>query len=188
MRIVALKVPVVFFFAQCVMLEASVARNDPQLARSLREADLSVIDQQDNLGMTMLHRAVRCGNRELVQVLLEMGADVSAVDKYCRHPLSYAAGKGDAEMVRMLLNAGAQVEDRSRSPFTPLLRAAASGDVETCKVLFNAGADLTAVVFPEYNATYFAAKSGSVECMKYLRSHDLNIVSNFCITSKPSFS
>ena len=52
-------------------------------------------------GSTPLHVAVSEDNRDVVQVLLQAGANVNAQDKYKRTPLSFAK----SEEVRKLLKA-----------------------------------------------------------------------------------
>ena len=69
--------------------------------------------------MTVLHLAAwyKC-SAELVQILIEAGADVDAVDSDQSSPLHYASGWNPA-IVPVLLEAGAKVnvlDNRQRSP------------------------------------------------------------------------
>jgi hypothetical protein len=66
-----------------------------------------------------LHAAVN--HPEIVQLLIDAGADVTAVDKYGLTPLHYAAGSQLNEAARILIRAGA-------NPFTPSnVKSAVSG-------------------------------------------------------------
>jgi hypothetical protein len=75
----------------------------------------------DSLGGTALHDAVWAGEKEIVALLLDAGADVNA-----RHvdagstPLHYAVITNHADIAAMLIAKGADVNARYRSGATPL--------------------------------------------------------------------
>jgi len=95
-------------------------------------------------GDTPLHLAVRRGEKDLVERLLDAGADVHARNKDGAAPLHVAIGKRDRQIVRMLLDAGADVNaKRVRYILPPLHSAASAGDPEILKMLLDRGADLT---------------------------------------------
>jgi ankyrin repeat protein len=53
-------------------------------------------------GATPLHLAVARGHTDAVRVLVELGVDITAVDKQGRTPLAIAQNKGDAEIIDAL--------------------------------------------------------------------------------------
>jgi ankyrin repeat protein len=57
---------------------------------------------------TPLHSAAFAGNAEVVRVLLEKGASVSAKAARGETPLSLAKSRGNAEVVKILLSVGAK--------------------------------------------------------------------------------
>ncbi|KAI5789391.1 ankyrin repeat-containing domain protein [Pyronema domesticum] len=63
---------------------------------------------------TQLHRAVKWGHKPMVEVLLEFGADVDALDKYRMSPLRYACNRWRdrhfEEIIALLLENGADTE------------------------------------------------------------------------------
>jgi ankyrin repeat protein len=61
------------------------------------------------LGATALHKAAENGHAEVVEVLLDAGADVKAEDKWGRTALHEAAEKGDLAGVQNALAAGEDV-------------------------------------------------------------------------------
>lgn len=67
---------------------------------------------------TTLHMAVRTGKTEMVEVLLQYGADINVKNRYGRTPLHYAAHRG--EVAKMLIAAGADfnsVDEDGNTPF-----------------------------------------------------------------------
>lgn len=62
---------------------------------------------RDNDGRTLLMWACFCGNHEIVEALIEDGADVNAKDYFNRTALMWAAWKGHIIIVECLIEAGA---------------------------------------------------------------------------------
>ena len=56
-----------------------------------------------------LFDAVKAGDKQEVQRLLEEGAEVNVYDDNLNSPLFYAIGRGDAALVRQLVDAGALI-------------------------------------------------------------------------------
>jgi hypothetical protein len=96
---------------------------------------------------TPLHSAAYYGNLEVVQKLIEYGADIGAEDQDGRTPL-YDGSEGhfpkDCSVLRLLLEHGADVNARTKRGETPLLRASFCGALEVVRVLLEHGADVTA--------------------------------------------
>jgi ankyrin repeat protein len=85
---------------------------------------------------TPLHIAASLGQREVAEVLLANGADVSARDSYFSTPLHRAALFGRNDVVELLIMWDADVNARDEDGQTPLDRAAE----ETVDLLRNHGA------------------------------------------------
>jgi ankyrin repeat protein len=96
------------------------------------------VDVHDSDLCTPLVRASRNARPGFVQLLLEYGADVTAVDDHGNTALHGVKHHADA---RLLLQRGAHVNARDRLRFTPLHLAST---VELVDVLVDAGADLDA--------------------------------------------
>ena len=102
----------------------------------------------DNLGKTALLTAVLKDKDELVNMLINVGANVNARPQPFGGwtVLQAATKKGNIELVRILLSVGAEVNaephaDRGR---TALQAAATEGHIELVRLLLNAGADVNA--------------------------------------------
>lgn len=99
-------------------------------------------------GRTPLHVAVECGNdtkdTSIISDLLELGAEVDAVDADFNTPLHLAVRKGYRAAVETLLRWGADSNARNSQAYAPLMRAAEKDDVAMAELLVRHGADLDA--------------------------------------------
>lgn len=159
-----------YFGNTALTLAAVNGHTDAAVQLIKAKAKLDVKYQLD--GAQPLICAARNGNLELVQALLDAGADKEAVDKKGHTALAAAAMNGKAAVVKALADAGANKEapctgravlsksneslsaletaslgDGTKFGFTPLLSAAASMPyVEVMKVLLEAGANPKATI------------------------------------------
>jgi ankyrin repeat protein len=95
-------------------------------------------------GGTPLHWAVLGGQKDVVEFLLDNGADVNFQDIGCNTPLHMAAYRGYKEIAALLLARGAEVNAANRG--TPLHWAARSeaGQVDVAALLIAHGAKVNA--------------------------------------------
>ena len=89
---------------------------------------------------TPLHWASQHGHVEVVQTLIDNGANVNARDVFGRTPLHLAVGH--PAIIALLLEAGANVDARDSLSNTPLHRAVPS--IESVDALISAGANVRA--------------------------------------------
>jgi ankyrin repeat protein len=106
---------------------------DPQLANARTAAD-----------ETPLHYAAATQRTALIELLLERGADVNAVDQLGQTPLHLVASSSDAKAVRAVIDADADVNARDGQGETPLHIAARRLSVTGVRALIAAGADVNA--------------------------------------------
>jgi ankyrin repeat protein len=89
----------------------------------------------------LLHGAIRDGKALIVQLLIELGADLQSSN--CgRTPLHQAALLKDPEIAEMLLANGADISGTTREGQTPLHLAIACGFELTAEVLLRGGIDI----------------------------------------------
>ncbi|KDQ10341.1 hypothetical protein BOTBODRAFT_115851, partial [Botryobasidium botryosum FD-172 SS1] len=107
------------------------------------------LEARDSEGTTQLHRAARDADVPLVQLLVDLGADVRACDKNAQQPLHYAAWgetidarveAARSRAMQILLDAGADVDARDGDDQTPLSRACRRDLYSSVRVLLQAGA------------------------------------------------
>jgi uncharacterized protein len=105
----------------------------PESARLLidRGAELEArsTNREFALDSSPLHSAVAARQRETIEVLLDAGADVNAVQHQGYTPLLEAAQSGESELVELLLERGADPDARLEDgrTATDLARAAEQG-------------------------------------------------------------
>ena len=87
------------------------------------------------MSQTELIEAIKFGNRESVEQLIESGAELNQQDKQGWTPLNWAAGSGHLEIVDLLLERGADPLGVGRDLRTPQLIALAAGHAEVVKRL-----------------------------------------------------
>jgi len=76
-----------------------------------------------------------------MELLLDAGADVGAMDDDGQTALAMASTEGKANAARLLLQRGADVEAKDCHGKTPLIKAASRGSVMVAAVLLQWGSD-----------------------------------------------
>ena len=106
----------------------------------------SSVDPQGRSGISTLHSAAYYGDLEMVQVLLDYGADVNAKESTGCTPLNFALENHskdlDPRIVPFLLECGTDPNLQADNGFTPLHRASDSGRIEIVRVLVDHGASV----------------------------------------------
>jgi ankyrin repeat protein len=97
---------------------------------------------QSEWGGTPLHEAAEEGHLEVVQCLVQHGADKDKADNECYTPLCIAAVKGYLEVVQYLIQQGADKDKATNICSTPLHRAAGLGREDIVVCLLSHGAKL----------------------------------------------
>ena len=135
-------------------LTNAVSHGDVNQVRTILDENHELVHQRDELGATVLHYAAFSGHREIVQLLLDRGADINATDdrfgatptgwaiEYLRerggylaielNDLAYAIGCGDLRWVARFLRrypalrVGSDIDGR---PFRQLAEESATPEV-----------------------------------------------------------
>ena len=95
---------------------------------------------------TAMAMSIRNGDREVVRMLLDLGADLNAIEGVPWSPLDSAVHNNRLDLARLFLQRGADVNAVDAVGYTPLLLAASIdfGDTGMIELLLAAGANIDA--------------------------------------------
>jgi ankyrin repeat protein len=123
-------------------LKAVKSGNTQKVAEMLQQ-DRSLIGVRDLDSSTPLHWAAWKGHAEIVQILLDAGADMQAKNEnghWGNTPLHAAAHGNQAAAARVLIASGADVNAKDSFGQTPLAHTAIHKATAAAKALKEAGA------------------------------------------------
>ena len=152
--------------AMNVLHEGIQARDKDEVAKFKGRATL--LDSKNSYGYTALQEAIRYGYFDMVQLLVELGADPNALDVDGRNAMHHAAQSDEPAAARLLINKGVAIEKQDPYQYTPLHLAAREGNERLVKVLLDAGADINATIDVGFTAVDLADRYPSLQ--DYLRT------------------
>ncbi|XP_053596740.1 ankyrin-1-like [Microplitis demolitor] len=137
-------------------LQISIMNENKEIASLLLEKQAKVHDKkfvETPLGIacecdeTLLYHAVSSGHIKIVELLLENGAKVNAINDSGETALIAAVLGNNLELMKILINAGAQVNLRNNKHHLPLHRAVQRRNYSITRYLIEQGADINSVRF-----------------------------------------
>lgn len=146
---------------------AAISAGDTGLVSALvtRGFDLAVGSYD---GRTALHHAAAEGQAHLVQLLVELSADVNAPDRWGQSPIEAAIDGQHAAAAQLLRRSGAIIA--LAHPTQRLAQAVHQGDVACLQLLVSMGVSINAPDFDARTALHLAAAVGDDTVGKYLIS------------------
>ncbi|XP_067659820.1 histone-lysine N-methyltransferase EHMT2-like [Haliotis asinina] len=142
--------------------------------RRLLSQDQSDINRVGGLwGLTPVLTAALQGHRDMVELLVSRGADVSLVDVYGDNILHWASEGGGRETVEFVLSLdGVDVNSRGGGGWTPVMRAARGGHRDVVELLVSRGADVSLVDDDGDNILHLACYEGDGTTVEFVLSLD----------------
>ncbi|XP_071094932.1 serine/threonine-protein phosphatase 6 regulatory ankyrin repeat subunit C-like [Haliotis cracherodii] len=120
-------------------------------------------------GMTAVMIAAVEGHREVFDLLVRKGADLSLLDNTDASILHFACEGGNIEIVKYVLTQNiVAINSRDDEGTTPIMIAASNGDNGVFDVLVEAGADLSLLNNNEDDILILACEGENIEIIKYL--------------------
>ena len=156
----------------CVLGHVAVVRRLLDLAPARPQTEL-----KDSEGLAPIHRAAWNSHCEVIEALLDRGADIEAVNRNGNTPMARAAFVGHVRVIDLLAARGAALDARNLDGETPLGRAAAAGRVEAAVKLLALGAALEAVNNDGDSPLHQAALAGKADMVAALLARGASTVS-----------
>lgn len=148
------------------LIKAALEDDLQNLEGLLTKSNVNVRDK--SIGTTALEHAVRNGNREMVQRLLSVGADVNSLNRAKETALMMLGEEASVDIVWDLINAGAKVNLKDEEGSTALIEAAMVKNVGVLNTLLHAGASVDARNEEGQTALMLAAANGQLANVRAL--------------------
>jgi ankyrin repeat protein len=152
------------------MIHRSVDRNDLAGVRAEVAAGVSV-ESTDYRKKTPLQMAAEQGHMQIVEYLVQNGADVNATTSVSTGevtPLRYAIANSDYQMTQYLIQHGADVNKANEAGWTPLMTAARVGNRDIIQLLLDSGADINARANDGLSVIRIASNNGWTDIVVWL--------------------
>jgi ankyrin repeat protein len=128
---------------------------------------------KQNGGWTLLHTALN--SREMVEYLIEIGADIEARSDGQWTPLHSQAYGGHKDGVELLLEHGADIEAKHAYDITPLLNSIRWNRVEAAKILIEKGAKVDSPDTLGRTPLILSATKGYLELARIILEGDADV-------------
>jgi ankyrin repeat protein len=126
------------------------------------------INNVDIYGNTALIIASRCNNNEIVDLLIDNGADVNKTNHHYDTALTWAVYNGNFLITSTLINAGANTNVAYENGDTPLITAIKRGFVDIVKLLLNTNCNVNQSNKDKQTPLAIAANFNKKEIVKLL--------------------
>ncbi|XP_067661560.1 ankyrin repeat domain-containing protein 50-like [Haliotis asinina] len=121
--------------------------------------------------MTPVMLAADHGHKEVIELLINHRADLSAIDKVGNNILHIACESGHVDVVQYLLSLKLlDINSRVWNNWTPVMSATEEGHKEVIELLINHRADLSIIDKGGNNILHIACESGHIDVVQYFLS------------------
>ncbi|XP_067653866.1 uncharacterized protein [Haliotis asinina] len=157
------------------LYDASRRGDLERVKRILAEGHVDINYRGGYYSWTPVMMAAWKGHRDVVEFLVDRGADVSLLDRDGDNVLHWACIGGDLETVKLILSLDlVNINSRGQDSKTPVMWAAEFRRWDVVELLVGGGADVSLVDRGGDNVLHFACKRGDLETVKLILS--MNVV------------
>ncbi|XP_067653128.1 serine/threonine-protein phosphatase 6 regulatory ankyrin repeat subunit A-like [Haliotis asinina] len=127
------------------------------------------INGNDDNKMTPLLLAAYHGNSDVLELLIEKGANALAVNRKSRNSLHLSCTGGHVDAAKYVLNqTSVDINSKDCEEMTPVMLAASHGKSEVFDMLIKKGADLSVIDKNGDNILHWACRGGNVKIVNYI--------------------
>ncbi len=151
------------------------ALNDSEAWKDFQELFISDVTMVDSFGANLLILAVKANRLDIINSLIEKGADL---DKACSNdwtPLMYAVQFGYLDIIKVLLNNNADLERVNDHGLSALMLAVRENLLSVVKILIEKGAEVNKADNNGWTALMFAIQFGNPEIIDALLNNGADI-------------
>ncbi|MDQ7827116.1 MAG: ankyrin repeat domain-containing protein [Candidatus Eremiobacteraeota bacterium] len=149
----------------------AVEGNSMESIEKFLEIDGRALTKTNDNGMKIIHIAVREGRKDLLEYLLEKGAQVDERNEFGYTPLHVAAMCGQTDLARFLIGKKAQVKATDPDMgSTPLHEAVRNCHSDLIELLIQKGADINAKNKNGETPLRIARREGIKDVVSYLKN------------------
>ncbi|XP_074605773.1 transient receptor potential cation channel subfamily A member 1-like isoform X1 [Acropora palmata] len=157
-------------------LYQACCEGDTSVVRSLLELQsLREVNQLSDSGLSAMHCAARRNKKEVLQILIDNGADVNVIASMASKiltPLHYAAWFNASDAVECLIENGADVESSSAFGQKPLHYVVSRASVELVEKMLTKGkANPNSLDNQKFTPLHLAAQRGRLDILQILLAH-----------------
>ncbi|MEE9443504.1 MAG: ankyrin repeat domain-containing protein [candidate division Zixibacteria bacterium] len=176
-------------FILCFLVSSSLAVQTQDIFKAAEKGDMSTIkmllkkdpklvtarDMKRTPGNTPLHFAASEGHTEVIEYMIEKGADVDTKSYFGITPLHVAAQNGQQKVIELLIKKGADIHAKGRSRHTPAFYAAFGGHLEIIELLLRNGIDINSKGMNGMTLLHSAASGGHLALTQYLVEKGMDV-------------
>lgn len=135
--------------------------------------DIMVVDEKKE---NLLHKASRNDNYEVVDLLIKLGVDLNAKNRYGDTPLHLAVQFKNSDTVDKLIFEGANINIQNKKKVSPLHIAASIGNEYVISMLLDHGAKINIADENGMHPIHYAVKSGKRSIIRSLLNCGASLV------------
>ncbi len=121
----------------------AIEDNDINRVKQLIAQGVDVNAAHEVHGNTLLIISILQNNIDIIELLINKGADVNIENRHGETPLLLAVYEEDIDIVELLIDTGAGINIKDDAGDTPLSLAVGNNDKYIIRLLLNAGAEVT---------------------------------------------
>lgn len=154
------------------LLHVAAENNLVHLTKELLSQQMVEVNSKNSFSHTPLLIAMMQGNEEIVEMLLNHGADPNIKSEEQFSPLHESVSKGNLSIVEKLLSSGAQIDTTTSTGMTPLMLAAQTGNKAMIKLLIEKGADINKQDQDHYSALAYGILYNNIDTVSTLLEYE----------------